>query len=173
MLLLQGINQRMTGISGSSSPDDLTRVSEQLLQVKNQVREELQASTAEDMTRILKKLGKQELLTPEERNLVGFWIVGDAEGFTKMEEDFNEWTEEFRRLGGLLESFEGRDPSPQTLMEAHGVMEDAIRVAADISFFLEEKERVARFNSAINNLTPEDAKFIAGMLQSMMDRTDM
>ncbi len=173
MQLLQGIYQSMKSISGNSTLDDLTRVSSELVQLKDKVREELQASTAEDITRILKKLAKQELLTPDERALVGFWIVGDAEGFTKMEEDFNEWQEEFRRLSGAIESYMGQSPSPQVLMEAHGLLEDAIRVAADISFFLEKKDRLERFHSAINNLTPEDAKFLASMLQSMMSRADM
>ena len=173
MQLLQGIYQSVKGISGNSSQDDLTRVSAELVQTKNKVREELQASTAENLTSIIKKLEKQELLTPEERHLVGFWIVGDAEGYTKMEEDFNEWQEEFRRLSGLLETYAGQDPSPRALMEAHGVLEDAIRVAADISFFLEQKDRLERFNSAINNLTPDDAKFLVSMLQSMMSRADM
>ena len=119
MQLLQGIYQSMKGISGDSSQDDLTRVSAGLVQAKDKVREELQASTAEDLTSIIKKLKKQELLTPEERNLVGFWIVGDAEGFTKMEEDFNEWQEEFRRLSGLLETYAGQDPFQD--LHHHGI----------------------------------------------------
>ena len=172
MQILQGISQSMKSVSGSSSLDDLTRVSSDLVQVKDKVREELQAATAEDITRILKKLENQELLTPDEKNLVGFWLVGDAEGYTKMENDFSEWQEEFRRLGSILESYEGQSPSPQTLVELHGVLEDAIRVAADISFFLEEKDRVERFNSAINNLTPDDAKFLASMIREMMAKSD-
>jgi hypothetical protein len=172
-LLLQGIYQSMKSVSGSSSLDDLTRVSSELVQIRDKVREELQTSTNEDITRILNKLEKQELLTPEERNLVGFWLVGDAQGYIKMEDDFNEWQEEFRRLSGVLESYMGQSPSPQTLVEAHGVLEDAIRVAADISFFLEKKERVERFNAAINNLTPDDAKFIASMIQAMLSREDL
>ena len=58
-------------------------------------------------------------------------------------------------------------------MEVHGVLQDAIRVAADIAFFLEEKDRVEKFNSAINNLTPDDAKFLAEMIRTMLLRTDM
>ena len=84
-----------------------------------------------------------------------------------MEADFSDWQEEFRRLTGMIESYAGQDDSPQNLVEVHGVLEDAIRVAADLAFFLEEKDRVERFNAAINNLTPDDAKFLADMLRSM------
>jgi hypothetical protein len=90
-----------------------------------------------------------------------------------MENDFGKWQEEFRRLGDVLESYAGQTPSPQTLVEAHGVLEDAIRLTADISYFLEKKDRVDRFQSAINNLSAEDAKFLAGMLRSMLSSQEM
>lgn len=173
MQVLEGISQSMKSVSGSSSMDDFARVSSELVQIRDKVREELQAATYEEVTKVLKKLESQELLTPEERNLVELWIVGDAEGYTKMENNFGPWQEELRRLGGILESYAGQSASPQTLVEAHGLLEDAIRLTADISFFLEKKDRVERFRSAINNLTPDDAKFLAGMLKSMMSSPEM
>jgi hypothetical protein len=173
MQVLQGISQSMKSVSGSSSMDDFTRVSSELAQIRDKVREELQAATTEEVAKILQKLAHQELLTPEERNLVELWIVGDAEGYTEMENNFAEWQEEFRRLSGVLESYAGQSASPQTLVEVHGALEDAIRHAADISYFLEKKDRVERFRSAINNLTPDDTRFLAGMLKSMMLSPEM
>lgn len=173
MKVLQGISQIMKSVSESGSMDDFERVSSGLVQLKDKVREELQAATVEDVTKILKKLENQEPLNPAEKHLVGLWIVGDAEGYTKMENDFGEWQKEFRRLGDVLESYSGQTSSPQTLVEAHGVLEDAIRLTADISYFLEKKDRVERFNSAINNLTEDDAKFLASMLKSMISSPEM
>lgn len=169
----QGMSQSMKSVSGSSSMDDFARVSSELVQLKNKVREELQAATAEDVTKILTKLANREPLTSEEKNLVELWIVGDAKGYTKMENNFGQWQEEFRRLGDVLDSYAGQTFSPQTLVEAHGLLEDALRLTADISFFLEKKDRVERFRSAINNLTPEDADFLAGMLRSMLSSVEM
>ncbi len=169
----QEISQSMRSVSGTSSMDDLARVSSELVQLKNKVREELQAATTEDIEKILKKLASRELLTPDERNLVELWIVGDAEGYTKMENNFGQWQEEFRRLGDVLGSYAGQTSSPQTLVEVHGALEDAIRLTADITFFLEKKDRVERFRSSINNLTPEDARFLADMLKSMMSSGEM
>ena len=142
MQVLQGIFQSMKSVSGSSSLDELTRVSSELTQLKNRVREELQAATAEDVTKILKKLEDQEPLTPAERSLVELWIVGDAKGYTKMENDLGQWQEEFRHLGGVLESYASQTSSPQALVEVHGLLEDAIRLTADISNFLEKKMAV-------------------------------
>jgi hypothetical protein len=112
-------------------------------------------------------------LTPEEKNLVGLWVVGDAEGYTKMENDFGEWRKEFRRLSQVLETYEGQDPSPPNLVEVHGVLEDAVRLTADLANFLDKKDRVQRFHTAINNLTPDDAKFLISMLRSMLTSEDM
>jgi hypothetical protein len=170
---LQGISQSMKSVAGRGSMDDFARVGSALAQLKNTVREELQAATGKDVTNILQKLAHQELLTSEERNLVELWIVGDAEGYLKMEREFDVWQIELRRLGDVLESYVGQAPTPQTLVEVHGLLEDAIRLTADISNFLEKKERVERFQSALNNLTPDDAKFLAGMLKSMMNSAEM
>ena len=173
MRLLQGISQSMTSVAGSGASDDFSRVGSELVQLKGKVREELQAATTENITTILQKLENGELLSPEERELVGLWVVGDAEGYTKMEDDFGEWQEEFRRLSRVLETYEGQESSPQTLVEVHGVLEDAVRVTADISHFLQKKERVERFHSAINNLTPDDAKFLVSILKSMLTSPEM
>jgi hypothetical protein len=172
MRFLQGISQKMMSVAGRGA-EDFNRVRATLATARDEVREALQALTAEAINKILTKLDKQELLAPDERNLVGLWIVGDAEGYTKMEDDFQEWLEEFRRLSGVLESYTGRSLEPQNLVEAYGVLEDAIRVAADIAFFLEKKERLERFNAAINSWTEDDCKIIASMLRSMMARSDM
>lgn len=173
MQLLQGISRSMNRVAGSGASEDFSRVGSELTQIKGKVREEIQALTADDIARITQKLENQELLSPKERELVGLWVVGDAEGYTKMENDFGQWQEEFRRLSDVLETYEGQEPSPQTMVEVHGVLEDAVRITADISHFLEKKERVERFHSAINNMTPDDAKFLVSMLKSMLSSPDM
>lgn len=173
MHLLQGISQAMKSAAGSSSADDFSRVGAELAKAKGKVRETLQAATAKEITKVLKKFENKETLTPEEKNLVGLWVVGDAEGYTKMENDFGEWRKEFRRLGQVLETYEGKDPSPPNLVEVHGVLEDAVRLTADLANFLEKKDRVERFQRAINNLTPDDSNFLISMLKSMLTSADM
>jgi hypothetical protein len=173
MEVLQKISQSMNRVAGSGASEDFSRVGSELAQLKGKVREEIQAATADEITKIIRKLENQENLSPEERELVGLWLVGDAEGYTKMEDDFGEWQEEFRRLSRVLETYEGRDPSPQTLVELHGLLEDAVRVIADISHFLEKKERLERFHAAINSVTPEDAKFLASMLKAKLSSPEM
>jgi len=173
MTILQGISQSMKNLGGSNKAEDFSRIGAALAQIKGKVREEMQAATAGDITKILKKLEAGQPLTPEEKDHVGLWVVGDAAGYTKMENDFQQWLAEFKRLGSALEGYEIQEKSPQMLVEMHGLLEDAVRVAADISNFLEKKERVERFAEAINNLTTDDAKLLADILKSMLTRSDM
>jgi hypothetical protein len=173
MHVLQGVSQSMSRVAGSGASEDFHRVGAELSQLKGKVREAIQVATAEEITGIIGKLENQENLSFEEKNLVGLWLVGDAEGYTKMEDDFGEWQEEFRRLSRVLETFRDREPSPRNLVEVHGVLEDAVRVAADLANFLEKKERVERFQTAINNVTPEDAKFLASMLRAKLSSEEM
>ncbi len=139
MQVLQGVSQRLNRVAGSSASEDFSRVGSELAQLQSLVREEIQATTADDIAGIIRKLENQESLTPEENDLVGLWLVGDAEGYVKMEDDFGAWQEEIRRLSRVLETYEGQEPSPQALVELHGLLEDAVRVIADISHFLEKK----------------------------------
>ena len=53
-------------------------------------------------------------------------------------------------------------------MEVHGLLEDAIKVADAIAHYLEDRERLARCETALSNLNAEDSKFIAGLLKSML-----
>ena len=173
MQFLQGISRNMNRVAGSGASEDFSRVGLELAQLKGKVREKLQAATALDLTRIIQKLEDGEILDPREREVVSLWIVGDAEGYTKMENDFREWQEEFRRLSDVLERYEGQELPPSALVELQGVLEDAARVTSDIANFLEKKERLERFHQDMNNFTPEDAKFLLSMLKSMLYSPEM
>ena len=67
-----------------------------------------------------------------------------------------------------ISAWESKTGSVQELVEVHGLLEDAIKVADAAAHYLEDRERVARCQSALSNLNAEDNKFIAGMLKSML-----
>ena len=112
-------------------------------------------------------------MSPEEKDLVRLWIVGDAAGFTKKESDFREWLEEFRRLGEAIRNVDQMPTSLPEMLDLHGSLEEAVRLAGDIQFFLEEKERVGRFEQAIQNLSASEAELLAGILQEKLRSPEM
>ena len=115
---------------------------------KNIVREDIQKKTASDIQRIISKLRSDERLSFEEISLVKTWIIGDAIGYTKMENNFEEWISEYKRLQHSLADYEKKECSSEDLLILSGLLEDAIRITYDITNYLEKKDRIQKFDSA-------------------------
>jgi hypothetical protein len=172
MELLQGISQLMQ-VSDRSSADDLDRAGAALTDAKNLVREEIQRLTAEQMEAIIQKLESSQPLDPEEQNYVRSWIIGDAEGYTRVENHLQAWLQEFRTLQSAVSDYEGREESVQNLLNLHAILEDAVRVAANIEAFLEKKERIARFERSIQATGKEDTRVLADILRGQLQSEEV
>jgi DNA polymerase I-like protein with 3'-5' exonuclease and polymerase domains len=172
MEYLKGVSQAMKQAQADNTSESYGYVATQLVQSKNGIRQALEQATAETIAAIIGKLENNQPLTDAEKQTVKLWVVGDAEGYVKMENSFQDWLEEYRRLLDIIADWEGKTGSVQELVEVHGVLEDAIKVADAVAHFLEDRERVARFENAMSNLNAEDNKFIAGMLKSMLASPD-
>jgi hypothetical protein len=116
---------------------------------KSVVREEMQRQTAAQIETIIENLASGEPLMANEIALVRAWIVGDAKGYTDMENNFHDWLSEYDRLEASLAGYEGRDCSSEELLQLHGILEDATRISYDIATFLEKQERIKNFDSAV------------------------
>lgn len=116
---------------------------------KNNVREEAQKRTSDDIKKIINKLRSDQRMSTEEITLIKAWIVGDATGYTKMENNFQDWISEYERLRRSLSDYEKKDCSPEDLLMLHGILEDATRISYDIAIFLEKKERIKKFESVV------------------------
>jgi hypothetical protein len=173
MEALSGISQIIATAAGSASGDKFSEAGRALVKARDRIREQVQELTAGSMKPIIHKLEKNQPLTPEEKDLVRSWIVGDAAAFTKREHDYREWLEEFRRLGEVISTQNTLPTSLPDLLEVYGNLEEAVRLAGDIQFFLEEKERVARFGQAIQNLSASEAEMLAGILREKLTSPEM
>lgn len=129
-----------------------------LTEAKHIVREEAQKKTSVEIQNIIKKIQSNEPISTEEVALVKAWIVGDAEGYTKMEDDFQEWLSEYERLEKSLIVYENKECSSEDLLKLHGILEDATRVSYDIANFLENQDRIKRFESAVTGGLDKDAR---------------
>jgi hypothetical protein len=172
MEYLSGISQAMKQAQADNTSESYGYAATQLVQSKNGIRQAIEQATAEAVAAIIGKLENNQPLNDAEKQTVKLWVVGDAEGYVKMENNFQDWLMEYRRLMDDLADWEGKTGSVQELVEVHGVLEDAIKVADAVAHFLEDRERVARCEAALSNLNAEDNKFIAGMLKSMLDSPD-
>lgn len=166
---LKGMSRAMKQAQADNTSESYGYVATQLVQSKNDVRQAIEQATAGAVAAIIGKLENNQSLTDTEKQTVRLWVVGDAEGYLKMENNFQDWLTEYRRLLDAIAAGEGKTGSIQELVEVHGVLEDAIKVADAIAHYLEDRERVTRFENAMSTLNAEDNQFIAGMLKSMLE----
>ena len=164
---LETVSQIMREARERGKAEDFDRVSAELVKARNSVREAMQARTGPAVRGILAKLEGREPLSPSDIEVVRLWVVGDAEGYVKAEDDFAEWQTEFSRLAEAVGSYDGRE-TPGELLKLGGILTDAMRVASDILHFLEKKERVARFDAAIRELDAGGSEVIARILEACM-----
>jgi hypothetical protein len=172
MEYLKGMSRAMKQAQADNNSESYGYVATQLVQSKNAIRQAIELATAETVAAIIGKLEHNQPLTEAEKQTVKLWVVGDAEGYVKMENNVQDWLSEYRRLLDIITDWEGKTGSVQELVEVHGVIEDAIKVADSMAHYLEDRERVSRCEAALSNLDAEDNKFIAGMLKSMLDSPD-
>lgn len=172
MELPQGMS-RVMEVSAKSSAADLDRVGAALAGAKNQIREAIQDLTGAQMEAIIEKLENRAPLTQEEQDYVRSWIIGDAESYTRVENHLQTWLQEFKALQGAVQSYEGQEVTVRNLSNLHAILEDAVRVAANIEDFLEKKERIDRFERSIQSIDQEDASFIVSILKGQLQSEEV
>jgi len=117
---------------------------------KDEVREQIQMRTAPQIAAIISKLHADEDITAQDIALIRVWIVGDAESYLNVENDFENWLAEHDRLREILARFtEKSEVEFAELLEIQGVLEDAARVSLEIANYLEMRERVMHFDQIV------------------------
>lgn len=165
------VTKTMANARSTMSDGAFQQAGSALSEAINTVREEMQKETAPKIKEIINKLKSDEPISTEEINLIKIWIVGDAEGYTKMENNLQDWITEYERLEKSLANYEKKDCSSEDLLKLLGILEDAIRVGYDIANFLEKKDRINKFESAVADGLERNgrdflAKILFGKLQS-------
>lgn len=117
-----------------------------LSDAQNIVREEIKKRTSADIINIINKLQSNDSLSIDEISLMKAWIVGDATGYIRMENNIHDWIDEYDRLKNSLVDYENKDCSSEDLLNLSGILEDATRVTYDIANFLEKKIELTNLN---------------------------
>jgi hypothetical protein len=173
MDLLKGIPQNLQQAVQNNSPDGFAKASAEMVTLKNRIRERFQELTAGEIKAIIAKLENYEPLSEAEKDYVRTWMVGEAESYVRLENNFKDWTAEFARLTEALKSYEVKEETLAHLLNVHALIGDAMRVAADISYYLEEKARVERFEQAIKQLNKADSELVARLLRAKLESAEM
>ena len=170
---LKSISQTMIQAAYNKTSADFQQVATLLSVSKDAVREEMQSMTSTNIRRVIEKLISGNTLSADDKAALRLWIVGDAESYTKMEDDLGEWLDEFSRLQGVIKSYENKDLNSADIAKVYGLLEDAMRVAFDIANFMEKKERVEKFDKGIANVDTNSKQLLADLLMSKLRSPNM
>lgn len=164
---LSNVTESMASARASMSHEAFERAALSLGARQSEVREAFQARTATRLRVMTERINSGQVLSEDDIQIVRHWIVGDADSYLRAENNLSDWTEEYDRLQQVLAGFEGRALNEADLLELKGIIEDAVRVAHDISNHLEKAERVARFEEMISDQagwSRDDRQRLTGLL---------
>lgn len=140
---------------------------QQVGRLEIEVREMQQALVADDARRALTALKSGKDLTPDQRAVLRALVVGDAESYLHMENNLNEWLTELQRLAGEMHRLAGAT-SARALGELRGVVRDAVRLLPSIRAYMDEKCRLDRFDSALDNLDDANRQLLVHVVNEML-----
>jgi uncharacterized protein YbgA (DUF1722 family) len=170
---LQGVNKVMKTALANMSNDAFQQVGSVLNNNKNHMREVIQKETSTEIKNIIDHLENKRAISTEELELIKLWIVGDAESYVKMENNFQDWLQEFKRLETVLKEYENKECSLNDLLKLRGILQDAIRISYDIANFLDNKERITKFEKAASDVSNIDVNALVRILTAKLQSPDL
>jgi hypothetical protein len=148
------------------------RLTGALDELAHELRESYQRAFVEPVTALIAKLRAGRPLDAAELALAEGFMVGDAEAYVRLENDFQGWLAELDRLVTVLIGLRARLDPPQ-LLDALGEVEDVRRVLGNVCNYLVARERVERYRRTMaEGLDASRALLLADMLQQKLDSAD-
>ena len=152
-------------IQSTGDPKACFRLSSVLQEVDVLLREHIQEISQDDINKTIRKLKDGEDLGSEDISRLELWIVGDAESYSKMENNFGDWTTELKRLQDKIDQCRSDHPDMETVLTLRGLLRDAIGVLGSMIYFLQQKERIKNLKKSMSELTPEDKEILVRLLE--------
>jgi cell fate (sporulation/competence/biofilm development) regulator YlbF (YheA/YmcA/DUF963 family) len=123
----------------------------QLNELQALVRELQQSMWQTEARQAIKRLESNQPLMPEDLNVIRTFLVSDALHYLANEKNYRDWLAELRRLLEEI-ALRATDIARDRVGDLRGLLEDAIRQVPSIRNYLEEKQRVERFEMAMKSM---------------------
>lgn len=165
---LSRVQQEFDKLSKTPQSEALMRFSALLGTFERELREAVQSLTQKDIIKIIDKLKRGAGLTADDNAFLKLWIVGDAEHYTKVENNYEDWVQELGRLVNSVCSFKGKELDIDVAMNLRALIYDATRVMDDLIYFTQHKERLGRFVEATQELDREERVHLVQILEQKL-----
>jgi hypothetical protein len=166
---VDALQQSAATALSAGTAEEFESFEKQLNTLNTMVREAQQSMWAGEAEAAVERLEKGESLTETDRQVIRTFLVPDAEHYLAVENSYQDWIDELQRLiEDIAQRVENLDR--HSIGELRGVLKDSIRLVPDIRNYLEEQQRVDRFNAALHNFDPASRATLVRVLREQLDR---
>lgn len=131
------------------------------------VRETQQSLWGAEAKAVIRKLERGDALQENDKQVIRTFLVSDAEHYLACENNYGDWQLELKRLMTDV-SRRANMLDKDSIAELRGVLKDAIRLVPDIRNYLEERERVKKFDSALKSLDQPSRDMLAQLMREQL-----
>jgi hypothetical protein len=139
---------------------------EQLEELETLAQKTFQEHT--DSRSLARKLENGDSLSPDELTSLKSLMVGDAEYYMKYDDDFDRSKSELKRILDEISRLQAGNMDFDQIMHLEVLCREASSVAKPTTFYMEQKERVRKFDDATRGgIDRESGKLLADILRGI------
>jgi len=152
--------------AANETSDNYAVLGERLGELETLAKQSLQSNVLYQP--LVTKLLNGTPLTAEELRTLRSLIVGDADYYLKYDDDFDRSKSELARILDQIRQLQSSDPDVSKLMHVGVLCREAATLLAATEHYLEQKERVQRFEQATRGpIDREAGRALAGIIEGM------
>ncbi len=137
--------------------------------IQEEIQKTINEKLQEPIGRLVKKLKEDENLTIEDIKLIEKWVIGDAEFYTRMENNLIDWIAECKRLFNVLShyTYKGIEEDENKLLALGAILTDLKFTLNDVIRYSEALNRVDKFRTLTRGGAPnaETKRLIAEIIE--------
>jgi hypothetical protein len=166
--IISKLNEDYRATANTGTGEAYSKLSTILGELDIYLREYLQDLTGDDVKKVIKKLKSGDAIAPPDLDLIRLWLVGDADYYVQHENDFNNWSKELARLIDHTRNYDVDNPDVATVARLRSIFRDASRVIADIMYFVQQKDRVSKFDESTQEIDDEERAILVRLLDQKL-----
>lgn len=141
-------------------------------QLHHHIRESIQASLRIPITELIRKLKKNEPLSGEDIRAVEKWLIGDAQHYVEIENNFQDWVKECERLGNLLAGYANPDLNQDEtqLFKLNAFLTDLEFTLKNVMRYIESVNRIDRFRESLGSgkIDQKEKKWLIDLIERQL-----
>ena len=145
-----------TRSSAAGTAESYSLLGEKLSELESSAGRYLRSNTAYQF--LLTKLQEDKPLTPDDLKTLRSLIVGDAAGYLKYDDDFEQSKAELARIVDQIRKLQSTELNPEALMHLRVLCREATSALAPTVHYLEQKQRVKNFDDNVHEPLSSDTR---------------